>query len=425
MAVASHSSGLCHRHRKSGVNCAPQEELRGIAGNGVKLASNELIGEHMRVMVISGTYPSERYPTPSIFTHNQVKALQKQGVDISVLEVDVRSIRRRRKLGFSFEVFDGVPVYRMAVPCGPVPFIMPLLFKLSAAYAVKRIIKRFGNPDIFHVHFGNTASYIAFLKRKYRIPMLVNEHSSAVIRGNRKRSIEKLFSIAYSNADAIVAVSNSLKMRMRELTEKEIIVVPNVLPAYFTYKQADRDCAFSFVSVGSFIESKRFDITIRAFSRLHSIYPNTKLKIAGEGVLKEKLCQIARENGVHEKVEFLGVFPNAKLPEIYNSCHCFVLPSMYETFGVVYAEALACGLPVIATKCGGPEDFVDGSNGLLIPVDDLEATVEAMKYVHENYECFDRESISGEIIRKLNEDAIGQAVCGVCSDMLEVNRVIG
>ena len=73
-----------------------------------------------------------------------------------------------------------------------------------------------------------------------------------------------------------------------------------------------------------------------------------------------------------------------KIAEILRASDCFVLPSKLETFGVVYIEAMACGVPVNATRCGGPESFVDDWNGALIAINDHEALVNSLKYMLEN-----------------------------------------
>jgi L-malate glycosyltransferase len=85
---------------------------------------------------------------------------------------------------------------------------------------------------------------------------------------------------------------------------------------------------------------------------------------------------------------------------------CFVLPSKSETFGVAYMEALACGVPVIATKCGGPEVFVNKSNGLLIPVNDVDTLAVAMKYMYKNITLFDKKKIAKDIKSKFSPEVV-------------------
>ena len=70
-------------------------------------------------------------------------------------------------------------------------------------------------------------------------------------------------------------------------------------------------------------------------------------------------------------VEFLGSLNRSQVVSHMQQCDCFVLPSRYETFGVVYIEAMACGKPVIAVANGGPDDFVKGFNGMLIEPNDI------------------------------------------------------
>ena len=371
----------------------------------------------MKVLIISGRYPSKKNPTPHIFTHNQAKALRKQGIDVLVLEIDMRSIRRKRRLGFYKDEFDGINVYRMAIPCGSVPVLLPFLSKIGIKYAFKKLLKSFGTPDIIHAHFGEVGSWVAPLKNKCGIPFVLTEHNSGMMRKYRTKKVEKYSKIAYAAADKIIAVGRVLKDSMGDLSDKDIIVIPNVIPDNFMYKNVAKTKFFTFISVGGFINRKRFDITIKAFSAVNKKYPETKLKIAGTGELKDELIKLVGEHNITEDVEFLGVVPNNELPDIYNECHCFVLPSMFETFGVVYAEALACGLPVIATRCGGPEDFIDENNGFLIPVDDIDATIEAMEYMYHSSKNYDSEKISKDILEKVSEESVGSSLVEIYKEV--------
>lgn len=88
------------------------------------------------------------------------------------------------------------------------------------------------------------------------------------------------------------------------------------------------------------------------------------------------------------------------------SCDCFVLPSRYETFGVVYIEAMACGKPVIATACGGPDDFVTPDNGLLVPVEEVSALEHAMQHMITSSHQYDSDRIRASVQTRFSSQAV-------------------
>ena len=102
------------------------------------------------------------------------------------------------------------------------------------------------------------------------------------------------------------------------------------------------------------------------------------LYIIGEGHLHPNLQKMINTFGLNEQIKLLGMMNRNEIGQIMQKSDAFVLASRVETFGVVYIEAMLAGLPVIATACGGPEEFVDEDNGILIPVDNVELLAKAM-----------------------------------------------
>ena len=98
------------------------------------------------------------------------------------------------------------------------------------------------------------------------------------------------------------------------------------------------------------------------------------------------------------------------------------MASQLETFGVVYIEAMSMGLPVIATICGGPEDFVNQSNGLLVPIDDVKALTNAIKFLYENYSNYDGIRISTECRHKFSSTTIVRQLTEVFEGVIERNN---
>ena len=374
-----------------------------------------------KVLFIVGGYPDKR-SYANIFIKNQATALRAAGCEVAVLIIDIRSIRRIRPLGLHRENCDGIPTWRISFPWGP--FFLNTGQKLAnslGCWAFKKILPEFGRPDILHAHFGGMGITGAKIKKKYKIPLVITEHSSGMLPGNSSDKQKlKICNEAYKNSDALVAVGTILAKHMKAIGVQKILVIPNIIPAFFfeSNKLGKKKEKKQFISVGSLVPSKRFDLTISAFARICEKYNDATLLIVGTGPLDQSLRKMVHQKQIEDQVSFLGFVPNAELPEIYKESLCFVLPAEFETFGVVYAEALACGIPVIATKCGGPEDIVNSQNGLLIPLNDEDALVEAMQFMYLNSTNYNPDIISEDIRQRFGETAFTNRITEVYSKVL-------
>ena len=353
----------------------------------------------MKIIFYTHVYPDEHGFLGGIFIHNQAIALKKAGHDVCVCVIDFRSIRKKRKLFKYKYILDDIVIYRNAIPLSPLNRLIGITADRLTDKTLSWIVSDFGKPDIIYAHFGEYAYYVKDYCRRNSIPYAVTEHASSILT-NRLSDIQRQhLSNAYDNASVVIAVSKALKEKMSPLTCNNIEVIPNIIPDYMfeigkANEKADHS-DFLFISVGNLIKRKSFDITIQAFDKVTKDNPNVRLLIVGQGPEDAYLKNLAKQLGVDDRTEFLGQLDNHELAKTLRKCDCFVLPSKFETFGVVYIEAMACGLPVIATRCGGPEDFVNESNGVLCEVDDVEGIAEAMRYMYgskKNYlkKCLNR-----------------------------------
>ena len=234
------------------------------------------------------------------------------------------------------------------------------------------------------------------------IPFVFTEHSSL---HNRALSPEKAEHLKrkYECCATVLAVSRALAKNMRANTGVEAIVVPNIVDtARFAPKRIAHE-RFTFVSAGNLIPVKNMAGLLHAFAALHG---EPRLIIFGDGPESGALRALCAELGLYSRVSFRGHCPREELAKAYAAADCFVLASRSETFGVAYIEAMAAGLPVIATRCGGPEDFVTEENGILIPVDDESALIDAMERMMLRREDYDSAAISADIRRKFAPETI-------------------
>ena len=359
----------------------------------------------MKIMTLVSSYPSRDDGVPNIFVHKYLKALQKNGIDVFVLLMDFRSPRRKRKFGLSSYEYDGINVYKYSFPCGPIPHVLERLMSAFVCKLYKFALKTESSPDIVHAHFGAMGYVASRLKEKYGLPYIVTEHSSSILSDAAKADDERhrYYFKGYKNSNAVVCVSNALKNKIRSLDPSvSPSVIPNILGDAFFYENACKYDSFTVVSVGRLNKIKRFDILIRAIAKLNGDGHGVCLKIIGDGELSGELSSLAESLNISSKVEFTGRKSPDEIREIFKRSHVFALTSDTETFGVVYIEANACGLPAIASDCGGPSDIINGDNGIIIPKNDVDALCSAILDIRSNAKKYDPERIS-----KLTKDIYG------------------
>ena len=351
----------------------------------------------MRILIVSRGYPTEKYPLNGIFEFDQAKALAEAGHEVIFAANDMRSIRRWRKWGIEEKIIDGVEIYAFNIPCGRVPTKWLEWISIKALrYLYSYIERKCGRPDIIHSHFLNQGySAVNALKEK-GIPIIHTEHYSAMSQKELDQHTQYLGEYTYNNVDQVIAVSRCLATSIKEKFGVEPIVIPNIVDTtvfdYFPVEGLNDE--FCFISVGNLVEGKRMGLLISAFHR--AFEGNTKifLCIYGQGPERKNLENLIRQYHLEEQIFLMGLASREVIAKKMQESDCFVLASERETFGVVYVEAMATGLPVIATKCGGPEDFVSQENGVLVEVDNVPQLAQSLVYMRENIGRYNRERIS-------------------------------
>ncbi len=137
------------------------------------------------------------------------------------------------------------------------------------------------------------------------------------------------------------------------------------------------------LAIGRLEHEKGFDLLLEAIQNL----PDVKLKIIGEGSQKENLLEKSSRLKLDDRVEFIGEKTREEVRRYIHKCQFLVLPSRYETFGNVVLEAMACGKPVVATRCGGPEEILTEYSGVLCDKDvtDLGSAIHEMVKTYSEY----------------------------------------
>ena len=375
----------------------------------------------MYILIVGRGYPTDKWPLNGVFEFDQARALSEAGNKVVFAAIDLRSIRRWRKWGIEHFIKDSVDVYAINIPVGRVPHnVLRYFGQLGLRMLYRLIQKDHGDPDIVHAHFLNIAEIALTLKPMLNATKFVmTEHWSLIALSVSLYPlwVKKSAANIYASNDNVIVVSEYLAGIIHKNFGIDATCIGNMLDPIFlaNYQHNRLHDSFEFVLVGSINHNKSPLECIQAFyDAFHESDFNIKhgqlirLRLIGNGPLFHDCQECIKELGLENNVYMMGQLTRDKIKDILCSSDCFVLPSKLETFGVAYIEAMACGLPVIATKCGGPESFVDDTNGLLIPIEDEAALIEAFRYMVRNIRKYDRKSIASNARKRFSPQSVAE-----------------
>lgn len=385
----------------------------------------------MHVLVLPSWYPHDSSDVHGSFFREQSLALRSQKLSgekdkIGVIYPTLLSLRKlfrdkkEKRKGLVFEEDKGLVTVRFVEYdfFSKFPKLRALRWKLLGHRLFKEYIHKFGKPDLIHAHsilYGGVLANQIF--QKYGIPFIVTEHASGYSLNKYDVKQLKLASITIKNARKCLAVSPTLSSDLVKIfndSDHKWEVIPNFISSDFQsvrlIKNPIKENKFIFLSVALLTENKSIDTLLRAFSRASSKYNNFVLKIGGDGPEKLYLEKLAKQLNINDKVFFLGKLDRLRVIDEMLDANVFTLSSRYETFGVVAVEAMACGLPVISTRCGGPESIVNDRNGLLVPTQDEDAFARAMILAYENYNSFDSQLIRRECLASYSAEVVTERI---------------
>ena len=389
----------------------------------------------MKILIIPAFFQTRQRPTAGSFFLEQAKALQNAGHQVTILYSDTYSVKCIAEwVSYREEnsiTPEGIRIYRKKVFCplkhgmeGHRENFAREILSLYQKYLTKE------KPDIIHAHCCVWAGYAAMrLSQMTGIPYVITEHAtmfqlhSESISQKNDRYIRE----AFQNADSVICVSNAFREVLSVYRSKnEIQVIGNVVDCSAfrvdgETQKKDKD-GFQFLTVCYMqtedqLRKKGIDILLKAWKKVQEQFPKARLVIGGGGQATSKAVEWCKACGVSETVTFAGALDRAEVIRQMQNCDCFVLPSRYETFGVVYIEAMACGKPVIAAANGGPDDFISKENGILVPVEDIDALADAMLTMIETGKNYQPDKIR-ESIQKFSAPSIAAQLTAIYQKIL-------
>lgn len=275
-------------------------------------------------------------------------------------------------------------------------------------------LKQLPKPDIIHVHVLTRLGLIAlWQKMVHDTPYIVTEHWSRYLPGNDFNGFlrKRLTKTVVKHASAVTTVTGILAKAMQNhgLRNDNYLIVPNVVD-FNKFKPIPHHNEIPKIVHVSCFENKSKNITglVDALKIMEDRNIDYQCVIIGDGVDFMMIKDYAKKLKHQERIRFTGVLEGQEYIDELASSDFLVLPSNYETQGVVLLESFACGMPVVSTKVGGIPEIVNESNGILVPPHDAEKLADAMQKMIVSYQDYNPNTLRDNIIKEFSNESIGK-----------------
>ena len=383
-----------------------------------------------KVLLIPSWFPNQNDPISGIFIQEQAVALAKE-FDVAVLIPGMaawRNVLNRKAADKSVkEMQAGLQVYREfarpLIPHGPESIDYDT-FARAAERGFKKVVKEWGTPDVIHAHVVLPGGWSALrVAKRHGIPIVLTEHSGPFSMHLGTELSRRLAQETLTGVNRLIAVSPALAKQLLDFQPGlQIDVIGNSVRTDFFVpaENGDKENRKSkrFFVVARLAGAKGLDHLINAVRLVLDKGLNSfELVIGGDGPDRAMLEGLAKTLGVADRCRFLGRLNREQVKERMQNCDVFVLSSLHETFGVVVGEAMACGKPVISTRCGGPEFVVNEETGVLVDIAKPQALADAMAEFILNRISFDPQTVRNSVVNRFSPEAFVRNITAVYQEV--------
>lgn len=353
-----------------------------------------MIENTLHVLYITTFYPTKDRPHHGIFFQDHAEALA-QKHKVSVLHVGVQSLKERfvtkqrseiyqknrvltvHELGWVLTHRNEKSIREELTSC---------LFK-----GYNAIKEYYGKPDFVIAQCSLPAGELALqLKERENINYGIIEHFSFLQQQIQEQT--KTMENVYRNSSWVSSVNHNLSNLISSTFKIKTYKIDNVVSSLFRYTKNIKSNPFKWLFVGYNHPKKGTDL----LTEILEMRPDLHITLVGEGL----------DRCVPKNAKYVTLIKSAtrkEMVELMHSHHALLSTSRIETFGMAIVEALASGLPVVATKSGGPEQYIDAHSGILCDFD-VNKLLSAIDFIQNKSENYDSEKISSSIMHKFGAE---------------------
>ena len=329
------------------------------------------------ILFLCSWYPNRVQPTNGNFIqkHAEVASLTN---NVSVINIQPDS--RVNKIEISKNIKEGLQTIIVYVPIKSNSLLKYLTYRKAFNLAYNEAEKHFGPIEVIHL---NHLFPLGYLIQKTKLPLIISEHYSGfTLEDKLDSNQEKLTKKLFKKAKKIIAVSEFLKQNLANYADSidKIEIIGNVVDTnIFTPITKELKDKTNFIHISNGDDAaKNVNGILKAVKQLTEITKNFSMTFVCDGDMK-LMNEKARELGIYNNfVFFKDEQKTEDIANLLQQSDALVMFSNYETFGIVCAEALACGTPVIATDIPATKELVNENNSILIETENVEMLTGAL-----------------------------------------------
>lgn len=380
----------------------------------------------MHVLILPSWYPRYEGDPGGSFFRDQAHGLADAGVKVGVVFSDLRGpksyFRGSRRAGISVKQ-DGPVAEIRSHGFNWFPRNMDgfeWLWRRHADKALSVYFKRFGMPDVVHAHsMEPAASVAAHLHHRYGIPFIITEHSTFHIRDLGSARVKRKCAKLARTSAANLAVSEVFAHKLNRIYGGNWRYLPNIVGSRFLSHPLITPCEgeLRLVSIALLARHKRMDLVVEAVAYLRDRGWDAALTIIGDGPERQSLEQQVASLGLTNKIKFAGLVAAFDMPTALANGHLLVSASEFETFGVTLIEGMALGMPVVATRSGGPDSIVTPAVGKLVDEWSATAIADAVESIMNNIDHFQPAKLRAFCAARYSAPVISDALKAIYAEV--------
>ncbi|MFC1734138.1 glycosyltransferase [candidate division KSB1 bacterium] len=392
------------------------------------------INNSIHILHIPKWYPSRIDPQFGVFIKKHIKSTSGRFLNSVVYPVKEINLHQSYEtiVSFDYNIYEVIVYYKASDLSSKILSHIISAYRYTKAFIIgfQLVKKERSYPDIIHAHvLLRTGIWALIYKWIYGKPYVISEHWSGYITGAYKSKphyYKYLLNRIIRKATVLISISESLKKAMisNGIVHPFFYNVPNIVdpPLRNQFQTVEEKKELQILTVADLVdEVKNISGIIRSLCEIKEELGSFQYHIIGDGpdrkILEKLVMDINMDKG---KIIFHGKKDNNYVYQLLNEIDFLIVNSYVETFSVVTLEALVHGKPVIATSCGGPEQFINDSNGLIVSPGNQNELQDAIIMMSKNLSNYDANKIASSLSERFSSQSIGDQFENIYKQVLNI-----